>query len=378
MKTFGTLFSGSGGYDIGPTQVGWHGLWGFELDNRIAQVGRDNGHNTYTANILDIDPFTLPYVDLLHMSPPCPNFSVAKVGGEETQLDIDLATKCAEFIRKLVPEFVTVENVRAYEQSESFKIILRQLSDLGYGYDYKVLNSANYGVPQTRKRLIVIARRDERKPQFPVHTHENMLPGQASMFTKPWVGWYEAIKDLIPGLPEAKLAPWQVKRLGEIGETVMMSQNSRRDEDELRMMPSPSPSPTLTTRDMQKSFAVIVGDQTHYGGEITIDATDPHSTLRSQENGIRLLCSHTLGSYGTNYSTAHGGSPASTVLTTPQQAGLRAITLHKVVAITPRCLARFQTFPDDYALPESKTLATRIIGNAVPCLLARRLVETLT
>jgi site-specific DNA-cytosine methylase len=46
-----------------------------------------------------------------------------------------------------------------------------------------------------------------------------------------------------------------------------------------------------------------------------------------------------------------------------------------VVAMTPRALARFQSFPDSYQLPEARTLASRVIGNAVPPLMATTLLK---
>jgi site-specific DNA-cytosine methylase len=49
----------------------------------------------------------------------------------------------------------------------------------------------------------------------------------------------------------------------------------------------------------------------------------------------------------------------------------------RVVAMTPRALARFQSVPDSYQLPESRGLACRVIGNGVPCLLAQRIGESL-
>ena len=58
--------------------------------------------------------------------------------------------------------------------------------------------------------------------------------------------------------------------------------------------------------------------------------------------------------------------------------GSKAYTRGRVVAMTPRCLARFQSFPDSYELPESKTLAAKGIGNAVAPLMYQRILEGLT
>ena len=79
---------------------------------------------------------------------------------------------------------------------------------MGYFWTYDHVNAADYGVPQTRRRLILRASR-------------GLLPFLPEPV--PWVGWYAAIEDLIPTLPESKLAPWQLARLpAELRETVLV------------------------------------------------------------------------------------------------------------------------------------------------------------
>lgn len=80
--------------------------------------------------------------------------------------------------------------------------------------------------------------------------------------------------------------------------------------------------------------------------------------------------------YGKRYRT--GDEPAPTVTTDgkPSHAP-RAFDGGRVVAMTPRALARFQSFPDSYMLPDSKTLAAKGIGNAVPPLMYQKIVEGL-
>lgn len=209
----GTLFTGAGGADIGAMQVGLTPAWGIEYDPDIANAARLNlGYHIKTMNVLDANPANFARVDVLHASPPCPNFSAAKANAEETALDIALAAKVAEFIGVLKPRFFTLENVRDYAHSKSLKIIIAALHGCGYAVNSWVLNSADYGVPQTRKRLIVVARRDGIKPSKPEPTHAE-APTPLFDHRRQWVGWYEAIEDLIPTLPETQLAPWQIQKM---------------------------------------------------------------------------------------------------------------------------------------------------------------------
>ena len=157
IKTFAGIFTGGGGADIGLMSAGLRHLWGIEYDAKIAAVANDNIGGVMTADILEVDPCQLDKPDWLHMSPPCPNFSVAKSGGEETEHDIALANKCADFVTALRPKVVSLENVRAYEKSQSWSIIYNRLVGSGYTVQWSIVNMADFGVPQKRIRMIAVA-----------------------------------------------------------------------------------------------------------------------------------------------------------------------------------------------------------------------------
>ena len=141
----GTLFSGGGGFCLGMVAAGVDHAWGVEYDDKIAQVARNNGLNTITADILQCDPSTFEPVDFLHASPPCPNFSNAKANAEETENDRALAAKVCQFITKLLPNIFTLENVYQYRNSQSWETIARTLLTHGYKVNYWHVNFANYG-----------------------------------------------------------------------------------------------------------------------------------------------------------------------------------------------------------------------------------------
>jgi DNA (cytosine-5)-methyltransferase 1 len=311
MGTFASLFSGGGGADIGALQAGYTPLWAVEYDAAIAACATRNLPDTriLVAPVQDVDYSALPRVDWLHASPPCPNFSIAKDDAAETELDIEMARGTVRAIQEQQPLVFSLEQVYGYRDSVSFALIVQALRALRYDVQWWHLNAADYGVPQTRRRLILVACRNVRVVR-PAATH--CQGGRDDMFggLLPWIGWYEAIQDIIDTLPDSEFAPWQLARL-----------------------------PT----DVRESVMV--------GGANT---SEPQA---APGVGVSAL-----------------NEPTRAVMASHSDCW-RALVSHRIVKMTPRALARFQSFPDWYELPERNALACRIIGNAVPPLLMQRVME---
>jgi DNA (cytosine-5)-methyltransferase 1 len=205
MYTCGELFMGGGGAGKG-LDAGFKSLWGIERDPKIAEVARLNFPNTKVFNSCagDINPRSLPYVDLLWMSPPCQQYSNARRGNLGDHKDKDAGLYCSSYIAAIDPRWVVLENVPGYSKSPVFEKILQSLIRHGYRYHWLILDAADHGVPQNRKRLIMWAvKNSEPLPYFPE--------------SKPKKGWYQAISDLIPEMQDCELADWQIKRLNELG-----------------------------------------------------------------------------------------------------------------------------------------------------------------
>lgn len=421
--TIATLCSGGEGVGVGARLAGVTHLWGIEYDDEIAQVARANGFNVLTADVTQVDPADFETPDILHVSPPCPSFSVAKTGGEETAEDVAIAGAVCRFIDVLRPRVFTLENVYGYRNSESWQMIAATLHRCGYQFNYWHLCAADYAVPQTRRRMVVIARRDGATPMCPAATHAPA--GEITpMFDDrlPWVGWYEAIEDLIPTLPLAYLLPgqpcphdpdgrecrdspycrghfadWQEKRLLKEQSFMVTGQYAQsRDADErfVQVSAQESPSQTVTGSNRgdwrafilsnaatERTDGIVDGDDTS-NADVWQGEQEPVQTLRA-DGGGRVLRAFIVESKNANQEYGDGvredNEPAFTVVTDhkPSHAPT-AYTAGRVVKMTPRCLARFQSFPDWYALPDSNTLACRVIGNAVPTLLYAAVVRSLT
>jgi len=363
--TIGTLFSGGEGVGIGARAAGLRHTWGIEYDDDIAQIARDNGFNVITADVKDVNPDEFERPTILHASPPCPNFSSAKQGSVESQQDVDLARHIVRFL-DLRPLVFTLENVSLYRKSRSWQIIREALNGLGYWMDVDLVNMANFGVPQTRKRMIVRAMLGQMVPYLP----------------KPeaWRGWYDAIIDLIPTLPFTSLARWQLNRLPRsILDTVLFSQGISRDHK------GAEPAFTVTANsNMNGMRALLVGGQYNrpQGGDRqpqTAADDQPSFTVTASYKGDWRALIIDGANAGRNLTTRWDTEPiwtldASRPSRHPKNAVMRS---GQIVKMNVRALARFQTFPDDYHLPDSQTLAGQIIGNAVPPLLYKKIIGQL-
>lgn len=244
--TLGTLFSGFGGVEIGAMAADMTPIWAVEYDADIAAVYRQNvGDHMRVGDVLDMNPTSFETPDILHASTQCTEFSQAKAGAVETKNDISLARKVADFVTELLPPFFTLENVYMYRLSQSWQIIAQALLTHGYQFNYWHVNMADYGVPQTRRRMIVIARRDGIRPQLPPQTHaENPQPALFGGLRR-WVSWYGAIEDLIPGLPRGELAPFQRRIALPYNECMIDGYNGRTEDGQATYVPKHAPAFTI-------------------------------------------------------------------------------------------------------------------------------------
>lgn len=361
MTTIASVFSGGEGVGTGAREAGIAHLYGIEYKADIAAVAELNGFRSIVADFLTVDPRTLEVPDILHASPVCKNASIANANRGETQWDIDCGQHIAHFIDVMRPKIFTLENVYQYRDFEAFGRIKAALNRGGYMYDYDNLNSADYGVPQTRRRLILRA------------TRVGMLPNLPNKV--PWVGWYAAIEDLIPTLPESKFAPWQLARLPqELTSFISDSLNySSCNPNRLPVEPLFTLTIYSAKHPSPRAFIMSDGGNTNfeeaYPGRGVRNADEPRHIVSAGDGGFTPKAFIITGGNASNPEPARfEHEPVQTVTSNSKAtAGNRAwLSSGRVVAMTPRALARFQSIPDSYILPENKRLACTIIGNAVP------------
>lgn len=164
------LFSGCGGLTLGLKQAGFRIVGAVDNDNLSVATYKANHPEVFVweKDISELSTLTVKRklgirkrkLDLLAGCPPCQGFSTMRtLNGSRVIIDPrnDLIEKFYRFVKDFMPKAVMLENVPGLAADNRFKIFYDRLESLGYKGNYDVLNAANYGVPQRRRRLIYLA-----------------------------------------------------------------------------------------------------------------------------------------------------------------------------------------------------------------------------
>lgn len=195
------IFAGCGGLSTGFLNAGLQVVAGFDIDLRAVDAFDYNhayrGARGFAVNLSTVSGRSLlaqagvNSVEIVIGGPPCQPFSiVGKRKGAEDQR-ADLMGHYVRLISELNPKAFLLENVpnlASIANGEMLSATLLKLRDLGYSVRQEVVSAADYGVPQNRKRLIVVGLRDKRKIAFPPATH--------GVNGRPHLTAFEALNDL--------------------------------------------------------------------------------------------------------------------------------------------------------------------------------------
>lgn len=318
------LFCGAGGLTCGLKQAGFEVKLGVELEHVAAETYRVNHpeHPLYEADIRTLDPYLIMKelniktgeLDLLAGCPPCQGFSSHRTRNKVTSIDDnrnDLIFDLMKFVRAFQPKVVMIENVPALAKDERITTVLNELRELGYivgPMSLQVKNTALYGVPQRRKRMILVV------SKFGEIDEPEIITPQPTV--------KDAIFDFpIPGKSNDKLHDIIEKRTERIKKMISLvpkNGGSRADLPKEYWLPCHIRSPD-SYRDVY--------------GRMSWDKVSP---------------------------TITGGciNPSKGRFLHPEQD--RAITLREAAAL--------QTFPADYyfSLAKGRDFAALMIGNALP------------
>lgn len=161
MITFGSLFSGIGGFDLGMERAGLQAIWQCENNKDCQRVLKRHWPNTRLYNdVKEINQSNTATPDVIVGGFPCQDLSVAGkregLAGERSGLWFEFH----RIIKELKPRWVVIENVPGLLSSKSgrdFAIILRGLAECGYYAAWRILDAQYFGVAQRRRRVFIVA-----------------------------------------------------------------------------------------------------------------------------------------------------------------------------------------------------------------------------
>ena len=163
------LFSGCGGLTLGLSLAGFQVVGAIEVDPLAVETYKTNHKKVFVwpddirkisvAAVMRRLKIKRGQLDLLAGCPPCQGFSTmttlnGRIGQDARN---DLVFQFLRFVRGLRPKAVMMENVPKLAKNHRFQTLRAELKKLGYEVRHDVLDAANYGVPQRRRRLILIA-----------------------------------------------------------------------------------------------------------------------------------------------------------------------------------------------------------------------------
>jgi len=212
-----SLFSGCGGLDLGfssaklqnSSSSGFNIIWANEYNKTIHSTYELNHPSTYLdkRDIRTISLSEIPNCDGIIGGPPCQSWSIGgnKKGIEDSRGQ--LFWNYIKVIQDKQPKFFLAENVKGIlspKHKTDFNNILQQLEDCNYNVSFKLLNSANYNVPQDRERVIIIGYRKDLNitPEFPLPNQKKVtlrealanldysIPNQEGFNTMNYSPWY--------------------------------------------------------------------------------------------------------------------------------------------------------------------------------------------
>jgi len=343
------LFCGAGGLSAGFDQAGYDVVGGVDFEGAFAATFEHNHDAEFVeadlsevtgTGVLDRLGYDPGDVDGVIGGPPCQGFSLAGAKTDPADERNFLVTNFIKSVYEMEPDWFVMENVPRITTMEDGKVleyILSQFDKIGYRTGWSVLNAADYGVPQSRKRAFFIGHKAGEKVAFPEATFRNSTEQQTlSADRRP----PRTVRDAFGDLPS--LDPGEQKTAYASDPDGEYQREMRRNGPELTNHRAPNHGDTVVER-IEKAAP---------GEKIPYDSWSQKRRLAD-------------------------GEPAPTLLAGPRP------TYHFAHPSDDRGLsvrerARLQSFPDDYLFKGPIAKQRQMTGNAVPPLLSRAVAREIS
>jgi len=329
-------FSGAGGLSLGLQQAGLNIKLAFDNNEYAVQTYSKNFNhpillesieNLKGENLLKSIGLQEGELTLLAGGPPCQGFSVQRRGEDKDERN-SLVLEYARLIKELKPTFFLMENVTGIKNKRGSSFVqqlLELVEDMGYCTKMETLNAADYGVPQSRKRVFIVGEKPINDHVFFEFPKKKYDPEN-----------YRTVRDAISDLPTPP-----------------------EDFNDHPSYPNHRKERLSEINKLRISYVPQGGGREHIPEELRL----PCHRVSVEKAGHRYV-----------YGRLAWDEPAGTI-TARFDSFTRGKFAHPLEhrSITLREGARLQTFTDDFVFSGTKVEVAKQIGNAVPPLLAKAL-----
>lgn len=385
-----SLFSGAGGMDLGFINAGFDVIWANDIIPEAIETYKQNiGKHIVFGDIRMISSDDIPNdADVIIGGFPCQGFSIANTKRSMEDQRNFLYKEMLRIIRDKKPKMFVAENVKgllSMEKGKVIEMIKKDFESLGYYVEARLLNAAEYGVPQLRERVVIIGNRLSKRVIYPKRTHT--LSPQTEKDLKPAItceqaiGWLADIRcqDMPIKLPDGKIV-YQHKALENVADTFWGRLYDVKQEDICDYLVYWRTKARISTKKVDEHFGYkytaghwfrkdnnsgsipkpsdwwelkkLLGFDDKYDKQVTTLVEKP----MIYEQALRI----------TNWDR-----PSDTITATSPE-----IHVNKMRRLSVRECAIIQTFPEDFIFAgNSIGIMHKQIGNAVPVLLAEKIAE---
>lgn len=389
-----SLFSGAGGMDLGFINAGFDIVWANDFFKEAVESYKKNiSEDIVFGDITKIKSSEMPDdIDLVIGGFPCQGFSVANTRRSMKDERNFLYKEMLRVIKDKNPKFFVAENVKgilSMEKGKVIEMIKKDFESLGYKVDARLLNAAEYGVPQARERVVIIGNRLGIENPYPTPTH---WVDSKKYISKKGLKKPVTVKETIGFLSDIRLSDFPIKLddgtiiYNHIASTNVYDKfwgrkykvNQADICDYLKLWRDKS---GYTTKKVDEHFGYkyTAGHwfrKDNHSGSIPkpsdwwelkkilgFDSKYDKKVTTMVEKEIKFEQSLRI----TNWDR-----PSDTITATSPE-----IHVNKERRLSARECAMLQTFPMDYQFVGSLNVVYRQIGNAVPVKLAEQIAQSI-
>lgn len=375
------FFAGAGGLSCGFTQAGFRVCFANDFEDVCVRTYRYNHPELPSENVLKedirkivdkIDDYIKEDIDIVVGGPPCQSFSSANQRRVIDDPRNVLYKYYIEAIKKICPKFVLMENVKgmlsvADQVVEDYKSIKIKRDDKVYTYDvsYRLLNSMNFGVAQSRERLIYLAVRNDVVSSKKVTPEIIFKKIEKACEKNPHYNLQSALEFIKP------LDAPRIKGMTEVDDEKTGMKIGINTYDSCG-------NSYLKSINSGRNLPYVFNHKARYCSDVNYEIfkrLDQGEDSTSPKIADIMPYARRNGIFKDKYFKLYADRPCRTITAHLRMDCLSHIHPYQIRSLTPREAARVQSFPDDYLFLGAYLKTYMQIGNAVPVLMAQKIAK---